>query len=85
MPGSEPLHLEPVADDGIRAILVGLGLWAACGIALLVGRDELADQGTQWLLTCGAGLLIGIIEWGIFARRAANARVRARATPPGAS
>ena len=56
----DPPQLEPVRNDGIRAIQVGLGLWAVAGLFLLVRRDELADQGTQWwLAVCGAGLLIG--------------------------
>ena len=56
----DPPQLQPVRNDGIRAIQVGLGLWAVAGLFLLLRRDELADQGTQWwLAVCGAGLLIG--------------------------
>ena len=87
MPGSEPLEseplelepleLEPVPDDGIGAIRVGLVLWALVGVVLLVRRADLADRGTEWwLLACLAGVVIGFVEWGVFARRAANHRAR---------
>lgn len=70
-------HLEPVRDDGVRAIQVGLGLWVVAAVVLLLRRDTLADQGTQWwLAVCGAGLLIGIVELGIFSRRRALIRQR---------
>lgn len=73
----EPLALEPVADDGVRALQVGLGLWALAGVVLFVGRDALAERGTQWwLAVCGAGLLIGLVQLVIFTRR--RARIRAR-------
>ncbi len=80
--------LEPVPNDGIRAIQVGLGLWAVAGVVLLVQRDELADRGTQWwLAVCGAGLLIGIVQLAVFSRRRVLARAREReraAGPDGA-
>ena len=41
----EPPELQPVRNDGIRAIQVGLGLWAVAGLILLLRRDELADRG----------------------------------------
>jgi len=81
MPRSEPLELEPVPDDGIGAIWVGLTLWALAGVVLLLRRADLADQGTEWwLLTCLAGVLIGLVEWAIFAKRAANRRAREQAS-----
>jgi hypothetical protein len=75
--------LEPVPNDGIRAIQVGLGLWAVAGVILLVQRDELADRGTQWwLAVCAAGLLIGIVQLAVFSRRRVLARARERASVP---
>ena len=77
MSGSEPLELEPVPDDGIGALWVGLTLWALVGVVLLLRRADLADQGTEWwLLSCLAGVLIGFVEWAIFAKRAANRPAR---------
>ena len=76
-------QLEPVRNDGIRAIQVGLGLWAVAGLVLLLRRDELADQGTQWwLAVCGAGLLIGIVTLGIFVKRRSLIRARERDARP---
>jgi ABC-type nickel/cobalt efflux system permease component RcnA len=75
----EAPQLEPVRNDGIRAIQVGLGLWVLAGLVLVVQRDELADKGTQWwLAVCGAGLLIGIVALGILVRRRSLMRARER-------
>lgn len=75
----DPPELQPVRNDGIRAIQVGLGLWAVAGMILLLRRDELADQGTQWwLAVCGAGLLVGIVTLGIFIKRRSLIRARER-------
>lgn len=83
MPGPDSVELKPAADDGIRAIHLGLGLWAAVGGVLFIQRDSLADRDAQWwLLTCGAGLIIGLVEWGIFARHAARVRAEADAADP---
>jgi Protein of unknown function (DUF2530) len=79
----DPPQLEPVRNDGIRAIQVGLGMWAVAGLFLLVRRDELADKGTQWwLAVCGAGLLIGIVQLGVFVRRRSLIRAREREGRP---
>lgn len=82
----DPPQLEPVRNDGIRAIQVGLGLWVLSGLVLVVQRDELADRGTQWwLAVCGAGLLIGIVTLGILVKRRSLTRARERdARPTGA-
>jgi hypothetical protein len=79
----DPPQLEPVRNDGIRAIQVGLGMWAVAGLFLLVQRDELADKGTQWwLAVCGAGLLIGIVQFGVLVRRRSLIRARERGGRP---
>jgi ABC-type nickel/cobalt efflux system permease component RcnA len=73
----DPPQLQPVRNDGIRAMQVGLGLWAVAGLILLLRRDELADQGTLWwLAVCGAALLIGIVTLGIFVKRRSLIRAR---------
>jgi hypothetical protein len=72
-------QLEPVRNDGIRAVQVGLGLFAVAGLVLLVERGALADRGTQWwVAVCGAGLLIGVVELAIFSRRRVLIRARER-------
>jgi hypothetical protein len=73
----DPPQLEPVRNDGIRAVQVGLGLFAAAGLVLLVQYDALADrESLWWVAVCGAGLLIGLVEWAIFAKRRALIRAR---------
>ncbi len=79
MAGPESLELEPVADDGVRAAQVGTALWALTGGVLWLQRASLPDSDRWWALACGVGLVIGLIEWGIFARRAAARRERAGA------
>jgi len=67
------LVLEPVADDGVRATVVGLMLWLLAGVACLLLREQLADRGSQWWVwTCLAGVGIGLgMLW--FTRRRARA------------
>jgi hypothetical protein len=82
MPTPDLPQLEPVRNDGIRAVQVGLGLFAVAGLVLLVQRDALADRDSLWwLAVCGAGLLIGLVQWAIFSRRRTLIRTRDRATP----
>ena len=79
-------QLEPVRNDGIRAVQVGLGLFAVAGVVLAVQFDELGDRGTQWwVAVCGAGILIGMVQLVIFSRRRAliRARVGTRLDSPG--
>lgn len=79
----EPLALEPVPDDGVGAVSVGLVLWAVLGAACLVQRDELAARGAQWWAwTCVAGLGIGLaMLW--FTRRRARVYREHLAHSPG--
>jgi len=79
---SAPEHpqLEPVRDDGVRAIQIGLGLWVGAGVILLMARDELVDRGTQWwMAVCGAGVLVGLVQLAIVSRRRALIQARERA------
>jgi len=76
----DPPQLEPVRNDGIRAVQVGLGLFAVAGLVLLVQRDALEERDSLWwLAVCGAGLLIGVMQWAVFSRRRALIRARERA------
>jgi ABC-type nickel/cobalt efflux system permease component RcnA len=73
----EAPELEPVADDGISALWVGMALWAITGVILLVLSDVLADRGAEWwLMVCGAGLIIGLVELGIFRARVSQEDAR---------
>ena len=66
----EAPELQPVADDGIGALWVGMALWAIAGVILLAFSDALADRGAEWwIVVCGAGLIIGLVELGIFRAR----------------
>ena len=57
----EPVAIEPVDDDGVGAVVVGIVLWLAAGVACLVAREELAARGAQWWAwTCVAGLGVGL-------------------------
>jgi hypothetical protein len=83
MPDAEPIPLEPVRNDGVRAVQVGLGMWATAGVVLLARRDELAADDRQWwLATCGAGLLIGVMQLALFVRRRALVRAREAGAGP---
>ncbi len=85
-PDSVDVELAPVADDGVRAVQVGLVLWGITGCVLVLQRQSVADRGEAWwLMACGAGLIIGLVEWGIFARRSAVRRARADAGAADAS
>lgn len=67
-----PPPVEPDSDDGVRAVLVGLGLWAVAGVACLLGRDTLAQRDAQWWAwTCVIGFGLGLVGLGYVRRRAA--------------
>lgn len=77
MPGSQPLDIQPVADDGLGALRVGLVLWVLAGAVLVVRRAELAEQATEWwLLTCVAAIVVGALNWVVFSVRVANRKKR---------
>lgn len=61
---------EPLDVDGIRGVGIGIGLWAAAGLLLLVFfRDDLAASGSAWWLwTCVAGVGLGLLGW-VYCRR----------------
>lgn len=83
MSESEAPELQPVADDGIGALGVGMALWAIAAVILLALRDALDDRGAEWwLMVCGAGLIIGLVELGIFRARATQADARGQGSGP---
>jgi ABC-type amino acid transport system permease subunit len=72
MPEPEQPSIEPVQDDGVRAITVGLVLFAVAGVVLLLQRDALEERGAQWWLwTVLVGLVIGVGLLAFTKRRAA--------------
>jgi hypothetical protein len=73
MSGSQPLDIQPVADDGLGALRVGLVLWVLAGAVLVVRRAELAEQANEWwLLTCVTAVVVGALNWVVFSARVAN-------------
>ncbi len=83
MSAPELPHIEPVSDDGVRAVQIGLGLWAVAGLVLLVARGELEERGTQWwLAVCGAGFLAGLVQLAIFSTRRQRIRAREHVADP---
>ena len=80
----EAPELQPVADDGIGALWVGMALWAIAGVILLALNDALADRGAEWwLMVCGAGLMVGLVELGIFRARVSQEGARGQGPPAG--
>jgi hypothetical protein len=56
----DPASIQPVPDDGVRVVTVGLLLWAVAAVVLLTQRSALEERGAQWWLwTCLAGLAVG--------------------------
>ena len=72
MSDPQPPVIEPVPDDGVSAVTVGLGIWAVATVLCLLLRDQLADHEVSWWLgTCVIGLGIGV-----FMRALVRERVR---------
>ena len=69
-------EVEPLAVDGVRAVLVGTALWLAALIVLLLLHHQLAARGAQWWIwTTLAGALFGLPGlWFVLRRRAAYRR-----------
>ncbi len=81
MPDPDPIPIEPDPDDGVRAVLIGLGLWVLGGVGALLARDALAERGADWLIwTCAVGFGLGLVGLAFVRRRAAVYRqARSRA------
>ena len=89
MSDPQPPVIEPVPDDGVSAVTVGLGIWALATVACLLLRDQLADHGVSWWLgTCVIGLGIGVFMRVLFrerVRRAGRSSAGAEAAGPSAT
>lgn len=78
MPEPDAPIIEPVQDDAVSAVKVGLGMWLAAGVVGLLLRGQLEARGAQWwILVCGVGLISGTMMLVLFTRRAARIRTRA--------
>lgn len=91
VPGFEPARddspvtdIEPVPDDAISAVTVGLLVWAAAAVVCVLLHDQLADSGRGWWVwTCLAGVAIGGFMLVLFReRRSRIIRHRAEADEP---
>lgn len=53
---------EPVKTNAALAIYVGIGAWIIAFIVLLFFTEALAAaEKSWWLLTCGIGVVLGIL------------------------
>lgn len=64
--------------DGVSAMSVGTGLWAAAFAVLLLTGTRFADSNGWWLWACLAGFGIGLLGMVFTRRRAAVYRAHAR-------
>ena len=70
-----PPVLEPVPDDAVSAVTVGLVLWLLAAIGCLLLRDQLRDHGVGWWLgACLAGLAVGVFMSVLFRERVRRIR-----------
>ena len=80
--GSKP-RPEPLDPPMVPFALAGLGAFALAGLAGLLFRGWLAEQGhTDWLWTCLAGFVIGLIGLATMIRHDAHRRARRALTHP---
>lgn len=77
---TQPTVSKPLDVDGVTAFAVGTVLWLIALVVLLIGRDSLLTDDTQWWIwVCVVGVLIGV--GGLLystRRRAAYARAAAQ-------
>lgn len=60
----------PATDYGVAATFVGTVVWLVAVLLAIWNRAWLAGHDSSWLLaTACAGVVIGLIELGLFARR----------------
>lgn len=74
----EAPDVEPLDEDGVGAVAVGTAAWAVALVVLLLLRDRLAANDSQWWIAVaatGVGLgLVGLLY--TMRRRAAYRRAR---------
>lgn len=60
----------PATDYGVAAAVVGIIGWLLAGLLAVLNRAWLAAHDASWLVAAAfAGVVIGIVELGIFTRR----------------
>lgn len=85
MPDAPSPDLQPVADDGVGVVTVGLVLWALAAVGTLLAHEQLSARDLGWWTwTALVGLGIGLFLRVLFATRAARIRRRGAADGPGA-
>lgn len=51
---------EPLDTNAVPVVLLGMALWAAAGLVMLLDHRALARAGdTWWLWSCLAGVVVG--------------------------
>ncbi|MGB7980491.1 MAG: DUF2530 domain-containing protein [Candidatus Nanopelagicales bacterium] len=75
--------LDPAEGNLVAAAIAGIVAWLVAGVVLLTQRDRLAESGASWwVATAGAGVLVGLVQLGIYLQRDRLRRARrARSTP----
>lgn len=62
--------VDPVANDGVGAVLAGIVIWTVVGLLALASHARLAEQGRTWMIwACCAGALWGLGQFGFVWRR----------------
>lgn len=66
-----PQGIQPVPDDGVRAVAIGTVMWGIAGVVCFLFRDQLAARDDLWWIgTCVTGFLLGLVGLGFVRRRA---------------
>ena len=74
---------EPLDPPMVPIAVAGTAAWAVAGLVLLGFRGWLSDHGhTNWLWTCLAGVLLGLVGTAFMLRHDAH-RARRRAAASG--
>ncbi|MGB8019830.1 MAG: DUF2530 domain-containing protein [Candidatus Nanopelagicales bacterium] len=82
-----PQGIEPVPDDGVRAMTIGTVLWGIAGVVCALSLDQLDERGDRWWIwTCATGFVLGLLGLAFVRRRARvyrehRDRERARRVP----
>lgn len=76
--------LEPLDVDGVRTVVAGTALWLVAGVVLLGNVSALRDAGRlDWLWTCFAGVVLGLVGLVYCRRRRSSLQRVGRARPSG--